>query len=169
MNGRLPLGLGAQLDERLHLAEELVQSLGRDPGITGRLEISADARNHVVDQLADFLVVPCRCARHDAIAVERHLREALACFGRIRDADLRCVRLAEEREDVASRSERRGAGLVGVVYRFERQRVARLHEIVGGLEPRGGPLHRLDQLPRAHATVAIGIDQLERALIEVKP
>ncbi|MCY1237748.1 hypothetical protein D9M72_504570 [compost metagenome] len=77
------------------------------------------------------------------------------------------VLLAEQVEDAPAFLREVGARRARVVEVVQRQRAAAREQHVGAAQPLAGPLAGRDDFGRSHAAVAVGVDEVERARIEV--
>src|SRR5690606_13736136 len=105
----------------------------------------------------------------DAIAIEAFPGQQLVEVGEVGERDRRRIGLSDQAQD-ALRLDREGCtGLRIGAQRLERHLVAPAQQVVGILEVVPDPACRFDQLRRADAPVGVGVDEIERAGIELQP
>ena len=161
------VGLGMPVARCLHFGEE-----GFHAGAVhaGRLLVAV---GHAAVQPDDFGdggahgFVLRRVGRDHAVAVEAHGGQQLAPVGDVGEGERVVIGPALDLQQAARFLQQPRAGGVAVVKVAQRQHVAALQQHVGVAKPRADPFARRDHFGRAHAAVAVGVDQVEGACVEV--
>ncbi|MCY1229160.1 hypothetical protein D9M72_415170 [compost metagenome] len=128
---------------------------------------AAVGADRFLDDRTQRIVVVRGVGRDHAVAVEAHRREPLAAVGDVGERQRVRVLFSEQVEDAPAFLREVGARRARVVEVVQRQRAAAREQHVGAAQPLAGPLAGRDDFGRSHAAVAVGVDEVERARIEV--
>ncbi len=164
--GVAALGLVAPGDERRRFGEEAIDQRLRHAGLARAVGLGAETLHDVGERALGRLVLG-RGERDDAVAVERRAVIDVLDVERVLERDFRRARFAEPVQDRLGRGADLRAQIVRLVDRLERKRVAAAREHRRILEESGGPGDRVNHFRRADAAVLVGIDQIERARVEL--
>jgi hypothetical protein len=152
--------------ECLALGEEALELRLVETHPAGSILLSAHARDDVLRDGFDVRRLD-HVRGHDAVAIVTRLGEHLGGLHRVGDGD-RVRLLAQPREHVLRRGEQ--ARTLGTSLRDVRQRhsVFPGDERVGILEHDAEPAHGSEDLRRPNVRIAVTVEQLERALVELQ-
>jgi hypothetical protein len=128
--------------------------------------LRAEAIHDVVDGALDRRVGG-GADGYDAVAVEGRAVIDFLDVERVLERDRGGVGLAQLLEDHLGRGADCRPGLRGLVDRIERQAVVAVLQLVPILEGGRRPFDGGKHLRRTDASIAIGVDQIERALVEL--